>query len=66
MEASALFLVAAMRGVQAGCLLTVSNDIGDPQLVPDDVLTRGVDQMVRAALETFVTIAAGERQKAQG
>lgn len=56
MEASALFLVAAMRGVKAGCLATVSNDIGDPQLVQDEVLARGVDQMVRAALESFVRV----------
>ncbi|AFZ68813.1 DeoD-type purine-nucleoside phosphorylase [Deinococcus peraridilitoris] len=61
MEASALFLVAAMRGVQAGCLVTVSNDIGDPQLVPDEVLARGVDEMVRTALDAFVLIARGER-----
>lgn len=56
MEASALFLVAAMRGVHAGCLVTVSNDIGDPQLVPDEVLAGGVDAMTRAALESFVRI----------
>jgi len=54
MEASALFLVAALRGVQAGCLLTVSNNIGDPQLVPLEVLSRGVEQMVRTALEGIV------------
>jgi len=56
MEASAIFLVAAMRGVHAGCLTTVSNDIGDPQLVPDEVLKRGVDVMTRTALETFVRL----------
>lgn len=64
MEASALFLVAATRGVHAGCLVTVSNDIGDPQLVPDEVLARGVDQMVRAALESFVRLAARETASA--
>lgn len=60
MEASALFLVAAMRGVKAGCLVTVSNDIGDPQLVPDEVLAHGVDAMTRTALETFVRIHDGQ------
>ncbi len=59
MEASALFLIAALRGVQAGCLVTVSNAIGDAQLVTEEVLARGVEQMVRTALETFVRVAQG-------
>ncbi|MBB6097643.1 purine-nucleoside phosphorylase [Deinobacterium chartae] len=53
MEASALFLVAAMRGVHAGCMVTVSNDIGDPQLVAPEVLQEGVRRMTEASLETF-------------
>ncbi|WP_027481319.1 purine-nucleoside phosphorylase [Deinococcus pimensis] len=64
MEASALFLVAAMRGVHAGCMVTVSNDIGDPQLVSDEVLARGVDEMTRAALESLVLIDAGAQRTA--
>lgn len=54
MEASALFLVAALRGVQAGCLLTVSNNIGDPQLVSPETLSSGVEKMVQTALEAIV------------
>ncbi|MFC4455567.1 purine-nucleoside phosphorylase [Deinococcus sonorensis] len=60
MEASAIFLVAAMHGVRAGCLATVSNDIGDPQLVPEAVLAEGVDRMVRVALEALVRLHAAE------
>ncbi|PNY82901.1 purine-nucleoside phosphorylase [Deinococcus koreensis] len=58
MEASAIFLVAAQRGLRAGCLTACSNDIGDPQLVPDDVLAAGVDRMVRVALEAIVALAS--------
>lgn len=57
MEASAVFLVAALHGLRAGCLTACSNDIGDPQLVPDGVLAGGVDRMVRVALEAVVTLA---------
>jgi purine-nucleoside phosphorylase len=56
MEASAVFTVATLRGLEAGCLLTVSNYIGDEALVPDEVLKRGVDRMVQTALETVVTL----------
>ncbi|GHF62949.1 purine-nucleoside phosphorylase [Deinococcus metalli] len=56
MEASAIFLVAAMHGIRAGCLTACSNDIGDPQLVAPDVLAGGVDRMVRVALEAVVTL----------
>ncbi|WP_216327305.1 purine-nucleoside phosphorylase [Deinococcus aestuarii] len=59
MEASAIFLVAAQRGLRAGCLTACSNDIGDPQLVPDDVLAGGVDRMIRVALDAIVTLAGG-------
>jgi purine-nucleoside phosphorylase len=56
MEASAVFTVATLRGLEAGCLLTVSNYIGDESLVPDAVLKNGVDRMVRVALETILTL----------
>jgi len=57
MEASAIFLVAAQHGLRAGCLTTCSNDIGDPQLVPEDVLAAGVDRMVRVALDAVVRLS---------
>jgi purine-nucleoside phosphorylase len=62
MEASAVFTVATLRGMEAGCLLTVSNYIGDETLVPDEVLKNGVDKMVRVALETILTL---ERERPQ-
>ncbi|WP_412026874.1 purine-nucleoside phosphorylase [Deinococcus yunweiensis] len=58
MEASAIFLVAALHGIRAGCLTACSNDIGDPQLVQEDVLAGGVERMVRVALEAVVTLHA--------
>ena len=58
MEASAVFTVASLRGMEAGCLTTVSNYIGDPQLVPDEVLRAGVDALVAVALETIVALDA--------
>ena len=58
MEASAVFTVATLRGLEAACLLTVSNYIGDEALVPDEVLKNGVDAMVKTALETILKLEA--------
>ena len=58
MEASAVFTVATLRGIEAGCLVSVSNYIGDETLAPDDVLKNGVDRMVQTALEAIVTLEA--------
>jgi DeoD family purine-nucleoside phosphorylase len=54
MEASALFTVGALRGVEAGCLLTVSDIIveGDFKRISDDDLRAAVDRMTRVALAT--------------
>jgi len=54
MEASALFTVGALRGVEAGCLLTVSDIIvdGDFKRISDDELRGAVDRMTRVALAT--------------
>jgi DeoD family purine-nucleoside phosphorylase len=54
MEASALFTVAALRGVQAGCLLTVSDIVveGEFKRISDDELRAAVDRMTRVALAT--------------
>jgi len=60
MEASALFLIAALRGVQAGCALVASNHIGDPAFVPQPVLDAGVEAMTRMALEAGVTLSRRE------
>jgi purine-nucleoside phosphorylase len=58
MEASAVFTVATLRGMEAACLTTVSNYIGDETMVPDEVLKMGVDNMVRTALEAILILEA--------
>ena len=54
MEASALFTVGALRGVQAGCLLTVSDIVveGEFKRITDDELQAAVDRMTRVGLAT--------------
>ena len=56
MEAAALFTLAALRGVQAGCILTVSDLVGEGEFsrISDDDLRTGVDRMTRIALQTAV------------
>jgi Uridine phosphorylase len=51
MESAAIFLLAKMRGVEAGTILAVSNAVGDPELVPETVLKGAVDRMIQVALE---------------
>ena len=54
MEASALFTVAAIRGVRSGCLLTVSDIVveGEFKRISDEELRAAVDRMTRVALRT--------------
>ena len=54
MEAAVLFTIGALRGVKAGCLLTVSDIvIGDEfTRIPDEDLRAAVDRMTRVALVT--------------
>jgi DeoD family purine-nucleoside phosphorylase len=53
MEAAALFTVAALRGVQAACLLTVSDIVveGVFTRIGDEELRSAVDRMTRLALD---------------
>jgi DeoD family purine-nucleoside phosphorylase len=54
MEAAAIFTIAAMRGVRAGCLLTVSDTIGAEVVrISDEDLRAAVDNMVELALDTL-------------
>jgi purine-nucleoside phosphorylase len=54
MEASAIFTIAAMRGVRAGCLLTVSDTIGvETVRISDEELRGAVDNMMELALDTL-------------
>src|SRR5919202_424598 len=54
MEASALFTVGALRRVETGCLLTVSDIVveGEFKRITDDELRGAVDRMTRVALAT--------------
>ena len=54
MEAAVLFTIGALRGVQAGCLLTVSDIVvgEDFTRISDDELQAAVDRMTRVALAT--------------
>ena len=53
MEASVLFTIAALRGVEAGCLLTVSDIVveGEFKRITDDELRAAVDRMTKIALD---------------
>jgi DeoD family purine-nucleoside phosphorylase len=54
MEAAVLFTLGALRRVQAGCLLTVSDVVveGEFTRISDDELRAAVDRMTRVALAT--------------
>jgi 5'-methylthioadenosine phosphorylase/purine-nucleoside phosphorylase len=54
MEAAVLFTLGALRGVQTGCLLTVSDIVVEGEFVriSDDDLRSAVDRMTRIALDT--------------
>jgi purine-nucleoside phosphorylase len=56
MEAAALFTVGALRGVQTGCLLTVSDIVveGVFTRISDEDLKASVDRMTRLALDVAV------------
>jgi DeoD family purine-nucleoside phosphorylase len=54
MEAAVLFTIGALRGVKAGCLLTVSDIVIGEEFtrISDDELRAAVDRMTRVALAT--------------
>jgi DeoD family purine-nucleoside phosphorylase len=59
MEAAVLFTLGALRGVQAGCLLTVSDVVVGEQFtrISDEELQAAVDRMTRVALATVTADA---------
>lgn len=59
MEASAILTVAALRGLEAGCLLTVSNSAGQHERLSDDELLPAIDRMIEVALDAALDAAAG-------
>ena len=56
MEASAILTVAALRGLEAGCLLTASNSAGEHERLPDDELLPAIDRMIEVALEAAMAL----------
>ena len=58
MEASALFLLGKLRGVETGCILVASNRIGDAQLIDPDFLQAQVLKMTESALGACLTLGA--------
>src|SRR5213079_2519757 len=54
MEAAVLFTLGALRGVRAGCLLTVSDVVVEKEFkrISDEELRAAVDRMTRIALAT--------------
>ena len=58
MEASALFLLGKLRGVETGCILVASNRIGDAQLIDPDFLQAQVLKMTESALRACLTLGA--------
>ena len=52
MEAATLFTISALRGVQAGCLLVVSDELMDDERsrIGDDALEAAVERMTRLGL----------------
>ena len=58
MEASAIFTVAALRGLDAGCVLTVSNAAGQHERLSDGELEPAIDRMIDVALEAAVALSA--------
>ena len=56
MESSALFLLGKLRKVEVGTALVASNYIGDPAVVAPDVMTKGIDSMVKVALQAGLSL----------
>lgn len=57
MEASVLFTIAARHGRRAGCLLSVSNVLGDTTWPDPALRERSVDAMIDVALEAAAYLA---------
>ncbi len=57
MEASAIFTVAALRGLEAGCALTVSNRAGQHKRLPDDRLRPAIERMIEVGLEAALALS---------
>ena len=61
MEAAILFTVAALRGMSAGCVLTVSDVVVEKEFVriSDEELRKGVDRMTELAIRAALSEPKG-------
>jgi purine-nucleoside phosphorylase len=57
MEASAIFTVAALRGMEAGCILVASNHAGQHERLPDADLQPAIDAMIRIGLDAAASLS---------
>jgi purine-nucleoside phosphorylase len=64
MEASALFLLGALRRVRTGCIVVGSNRIGDAAMIAPQVLRRGVAEMTEIALDAALALHAQATEEA--
>ena len=59
MEASALFTVAALRGLEAGCIVVATNAAGVHERLAGDAYAAAEDAMLRVALDAAVSLQGG-------
>jgi purine-nucleoside phosphorylase len=57
METSAIFTVAAMRGMESGCILVASNHAGEHERLADEQLRPAIDAMIRIGLRAAVSLS---------
>ena len=57
MEASAIFTVAALRGMEAGCILVASNHAGQHERLPDADLQPAIQAMISVGLRAAVSLS---------
>lgn len=57
MEASAVFTIAALRRLEAGCILIASNAAGQHERLPDRDLMPAIDRMIRIGLDAGVALS---------
>ena len=49
---------AAVRGLEAGCILTAANSAGQHERLPDDELLPAIDRMIDVALQAAAALGA--------
>jgi 5'-methylthioadenosine phosphorylase/purine-nucleoside phosphorylase len=59
MEAAMMYTIAAIKGIEALAMMTVSDvidpDAGNVERISDEELKRGVDQMMRIACDVAIS-----------